>query len=172
MPGKATADLDEVSPARGMGTVMKHAKDGGSQLPHLSFRQQQILHCIIKGCHNKTIAYLLGIQLVTVKMHVGLLFKKLHVTNRTEAAVLGLVSFGGDLATECDPSRISTKRPGGLPDVADASLLRHATGQPKLAAIIPLTIPLIKHAASRSALPSSDGGVHDRTSKRSFPRRA
>ncbi|HEY0524537.1 MAG TPA: helix-turn-helix transcriptional regulator [Stellaceae bacterium] len=58
--------------------------------PDLSFRQQQILECLIKGYHNKTIATYLGIEVVTVKMHIGVLFKKLGVSNRTEAAVRGL----------------------------------------------------------------------------------
>ncbi|MFY1942856.1 helix-turn-helix domain-containing protein [Achromobacter xylosoxidans] len=56
----------------------------------LSSRQHEILQYIIEGHQNKTIADLLGIELVTVKMHVGLLFKKLGVTNRTMAAVRGV----------------------------------------------------------------------------------
>jgi DNA-binding CsgD family transcriptional regulator len=60
------------------------------EIPRLSSRQLEILACLIDGDHNKTIAHRLGIELVTVKMHVGLLFKKLGVTNRTKAAVLGL----------------------------------------------------------------------------------
>ncbi|GLU34973.1 helix-turn-helix transcriptional regulator [Trinickia caryophylli] len=58
--------------------------------PKLSSRQQQILVCIIRGYQNKAIADLLGIEIVTVKMHIGILFKKLGVTNRTKAAVRGM----------------------------------------------------------------------------------
>lgn len=59
-------------------------------VPKLSSRQQQILVCIIHGYQNKAIADLLGIEIVTVKMHIGILFKKLGVTNRTKAAVRGM----------------------------------------------------------------------------------
>jgi len=71
--------------------------------PDLSFRQQQILDCLIKGYHNKTIATYLGIEVVTVKMHIGVLFKKLGVSNRTEAAVRGLELYAkGPEPVSCD----------------------------------------------------------------------
>jgi DNA-binding CsgD family transcriptional regulator len=66
------------------------AQDNPEGAPRLSARQWQILRCLIKGHHNKTIAHQLGIEVVTVKMHIGILFKKLGVTNRTEAAVRGI----------------------------------------------------------------------------------
>lgn len=56
----------------------------------LSNRQLQILICIIEGCQNKVIANRLGIEIATVKMHVGVLFRKLGVSNRTSAAVRGM----------------------------------------------------------------------------------
>jgi DNA-binding CsgD family transcriptional regulator len=90
------------------------------QVRRLSRRQRQVLQYIVQGCHNKTIAHLLGIQPVTVKMHVGRLFKKLGVTNRTKAAVLGVALYDVDLATECDRSRFPRSRPGELADIADA----------------------------------------------------
>lgn len=58
--------------------------------PKLSSRQQEILSYIIQGYQNKAIADQLGIEIVTVKMHIGMLFKKLGVTNRTRAAVRGI----------------------------------------------------------------------------------
>jgi DNA-binding CsgD family transcriptional regulator len=61
--------------------------------PSLSYRQRQILDCLIRGYHNKTIAHHLGIEVVTVKMHIGILFRKLGVSNRTEAAVRGLALY-------------------------------------------------------------------------------
>jgi DNA-binding CsgD family transcriptional regulator len=66
--------------------VMKNIEE----IPDLSCRQRQILQCLIKGFHNKTIANYLHIEVVTVKMHIGVLFRKLGVTNRTEAAVRGI----------------------------------------------------------------------------------
>ncbi|WP_231748928.1 response regulator transcription factor [Burkholderia humptydooensis] len=64
--------------------------ESGQTPPKLSSRQQQILTYIIQGYQNKAIARLLGIEIVTVKMHIGVLFKKLGVRNRTTAAVRGI----------------------------------------------------------------------------------
>ncbi|AOK28262.1 helix-turn-helix transcriptional regulator [Burkholderia singularis] len=64
--------------------------ESGHAPPKLSSRQQQILIYIIRGYQNKAIAHLLGIEIVTVKMHIGVLFKKLGVRNRTTAAVRGI----------------------------------------------------------------------------------
>lgn len=72
---------------------MERGTNAVQDAPSLSFRQRQILDCIIKGYHNKTIAHHLGIEVVTVKMHIGVLFRKLGVTNRTEAAVRGLALY-------------------------------------------------------------------------------
>jgi len=41
------------------------------------------------GKPNKIIAYQLGVSEATVKVHVQHIFKKLGVTNRTQAAVAG-----------------------------------------------------------------------------------
>jgi DNA-binding NarL/FixJ family response regulator len=41
----------------------------------------------MKGVSNKEIARALGIELVTVKLHVGRIFRKLGVRNRTQAAL-------------------------------------------------------------------------------------
>jgi hypothetical protein len=46
-------------------------------------------------------------------MHLGLLFKKLGVTNRTEAAVLGIKFYGRQIApTRLEPSTNSEGRRG------------------------------------------------------------
>ncbi|MFY3307817.1 helix-turn-helix domain-containing protein [Achromobacter ruhlandii] len=71
-----------------------HGADAEPAFIPLSSRQHEILKYIIEGHQNKTIADLLGIELVTVKMHVGMLFKKLGVTNRTMAAVRGVELLG------------------------------------------------------------------------------
>lgn len=42
---------------------------------------------LVRGVSNKEIARALGIELVTVKMHVGNILRKLGVRNRTQAAV-------------------------------------------------------------------------------------
>ncbi|MGB3435921.1 helix-turn-helix domain-containing protein [Achromobacter sp.] len=90
-PGDAPEDAERRGAPRDHGEPEpdQDAEAGPAFVP-LSSRQQQILQYIIEGRQNKTIADLLGIELVTVKMHVGLLFKKLGVTNRTMAAVRGV----------------------------------------------------------------------------------
>ena len=67
-----------------------YPQEGDPPYIPLSSRQHEILQYIIEGHQNKTIADLLGIELVTFKMHIGMLFKKLGVTNRTMAAVRGV----------------------------------------------------------------------------------
>ena len=53
----------------------------------LTERQEDVARLLMKGVSNKEIARALGIELVTVKQHVGKIFRKLGVRNRTQAAV-------------------------------------------------------------------------------------
>ncbi len=87
--GDAREDAEGRTAAPGHGSGAHEADAEPAFIP-LSSRQHEILQYIIEGHQNKTIADLLGIELVTVKMHVGMLFKKLGVTNRTMAAVRGV----------------------------------------------------------------------------------
>jgi DNA-binding NarL/FixJ family response regulator len=68
----------------------------GGQKPGLTTREQDVLNFLVRGHTNQEIADRLGIQLVTVKLHMRNLSRKLGVRNRTEAALLarerGLVS--------------------------------------------------------------------------------
>ncbi|HEX3501631.1 MAG TPA: response regulator transcription factor [Stellaceae bacterium] len=56
----------------------------------LSDREMQILGCLINGAQNKQIANELQISEGTVKVHVKAILKKIHVQNRTQAAVWAL----------------------------------------------------------------------------------
>lgn len=56
----------------------------------LSGRELQILNLIVKGLSNKQIADSLGIAESTVKWHVNLIFGRLNVNDRTQAAVAAL----------------------------------------------------------------------------------
>jgi two-component system, NarL family, nitrate/nitrite response regulator NarL len=58
------------------------------QLP--SPRETEILHYLIEGCSNKTIARQLGITEATVKVHVKGLLRKIRAANRTQAAIWAL----------------------------------------------------------------------------------
>jgi DNA-binding NarL/FixJ family response regulator len=58
-----------------------------SELTQLTDRQKQILRHISNGDSNKMIAYSLNISEQTVKVHLGEIFKKIKVFNRTQAVI-------------------------------------------------------------------------------------
>ena len=68
----------------------------------LTRREREVLELIAAGRSNKRIAFELGIAEKTVKTHVGHVFAKLGVTDRTQAALIavrsGLVSGDGGSA--------------------------------------------------------------------------
>jgi two-component system, NarL family, response regulator DegU len=53
----------------------------------LSPRQNEILMLVAQGHANKMIAYQLGMSEKTVKNHLTIVFRKLNVESRTQAAV-------------------------------------------------------------------------------------
>ncbi|SDF76823.1 two component transcriptional regulator, LuxR family [Limimonas halophila] len=55
---------------------------------HLTSREMAILALLGQGADNRTISSMLGISEASVKGHLRSLFRKLHVRNRTEAAIL------------------------------------------------------------------------------------
>jgi DNA-binding NarL/FixJ family response regulator len=57
-----------------------------ARLAKLTDRELQILGCLARGASNKQIARELGITDTTVKVHLRMIFKKLGVSNRTQAA--------------------------------------------------------------------------------------
>jgi DNA-binding NarL/FixJ family response regulator len=62
------------------------AEESASRLSRLTDRELQILGCLARGASNKHIARDLGITDTTVKVHLRMIFKKLGVSNRTQAA--------------------------------------------------------------------------------------
>jgi DNA-binding NarL/FixJ family response regulator len=58
-----------------------------TELDQLTDRQKQILAHISNGDSNKMIAYSLNISEQTVKVHLGEIFKKIKVFNRTQAVI-------------------------------------------------------------------------------------
>jgi DNA-binding NarL/FixJ family response regulator len=58
-----------------------------SEASQLTDRQKQILAHISNGDSNKMIAYSLNISEQTVKVHLGEIFKKIKVFNRTQAVI-------------------------------------------------------------------------------------
>jgi two-component system, NarL family, nitrate/nitrite response regulator NarL len=59
-----------------------------SAMSKLSHREIEVLKGVCNGLQNKEIAHVLGIQEVTVKMHVRAVINKLGARNRTHAAML------------------------------------------------------------------------------------
>jgi len=57
-------------------------------LENLTERQQEVLLLLRQGKSNKYIAYEIGVEESTVKVHVREIMKKLHATNRTHAAYI------------------------------------------------------------------------------------
>lgn len=61
-------------------------------LPKLTPREQEVLALMARGRRNKAIAKALVITERTVKVHVGNIFNKLNVSNRTEAVAVAMQS--------------------------------------------------------------------------------
>ena len=67
-------------------TTVKNKKD----LPPLTAREKEVLALTAKGANNKEIAEKLVLREVNVKSHLNNIFKKLNVTNRTQAVLLAM----------------------------------------------------------------------------------
>jgi len=66
-----------------------HPADGvADRLRHLTERQTEILRLVAEGLSNKEVALRLELQEKTVKHHMTGVLSKLHVRNRTEAALM------------------------------------------------------------------------------------
>jgi DNA-binding CsgD family transcriptional regulator len=67
----------------------------------LSLREIQVLTLASRGSTNSQIADGLGVSVHAVKWHLASVYRKLRVTNRTEAAVV-FVSAGGETTAPTD----------------------------------------------------------------------
>jgi two-component system, NarL family, nitrate/nitrite response regulator NarL len=72
------------------GRLMSRGGAGSEHSNGLSDRETQILGCLVSGAQNKQIAYELKISDGTVKVHLKAILKKIHVQNRTQAAIWAL----------------------------------------------------------------------------------
>jgi two-component system nitrate/nitrite response regulator NarL len=66
------------------------ADDGNGNGGCLSDRESEILSCLVNGNSNKGIANSLNLTEGTVKVHLKTILKKIHVRNRTQAAIWAL----------------------------------------------------------------------------------
>lgn len=65
------------------------------QLANLTRREQDVLSRLVRGYSNKRIANEIGTKEITVAFHLRGVFKKLGVSNRTEAVAKALSTTGG-----------------------------------------------------------------------------
>jgi DNA-binding NarL/FixJ family response regulator len=70
---------------------MGEGEFGGERAPvGLTSRQWAVLRELVAGRSNKEIAKILGIEEITVKVHLQAVFKRLQVSNRTQAATYAM----------------------------------------------------------------------------------
>jgi DNA-binding NarL/FixJ family response regulator len=79
-PRRVLANLLELSSAEGR-------RPGAVDDPKFTQREAQVLKLLVEGHPNRVIAQALGIDLATVKKHVGTLMRKVGVKNRIELSV-------------------------------------------------------------------------------------
>ncbi len=81
MPSYHADDVEPQSPA-GSNVVLLESL-------HFTPRENEVLSFLVEGASNKDIARALGLQVVTVKLHVRGICRKMAVKNRTQAALMG-----------------------------------------------------------------------------------
>ncbi|MGE0152154.1 MAG: response regulator [Reyranellaceae bacterium] len=76
---------------RGPNMAAGEGEMGGDRAPvGLTSRQWAVLRELVAGRSNKEIAKILGIEEITVKVHLQAVFKRLQVSNRTQAATYAM----------------------------------------------------------------------------------
>jgi signal transduction histidine kinase len=78
----------EVRSKPGEGTTLKARFPLTSPTVMLTNREQEVLRLLVNGATNRTIARQLSVSIETVKSHVHHIMQKLHVSGRTQAAVI------------------------------------------------------------------------------------
>jgi DNA-binding NarL/FixJ family response regulator len=89
-------------------TQNRHAGGFSDTFGALSDREFEILGLVGKGLSNAVISKRLFISLRTVKVHLYKIYQKLHVENRTQAALLMLNSYRQQAAVDLTPGRETT----------------------------------------------------------------
>lgn len=92
VPGEVIDAIQKRSAATMLGAEIDSAP---YPLHRLTDREREVLRHLIEGKPNKSIAIALGVQEVTVKLHIRKLLRKLRVTNRTQAVTVALQSGWG-----------------------------------------------------------------------------
>ena len=71
-------------------TLRRRAENRASEFELLTKRELQVLELLSEGLLNKEIAYKLDISEKTVKNHISNIFKKINVSDRTQAAIYAI----------------------------------------------------------------------------------
>jgi two-component system nitrate/nitrite response regulator NarL len=91
LPPPGIEDNDGLTPASVCAATQR--SPGTAAAPQLSGREKCILRCVFEGHSNKCIARKIDLTEATVKAHVKAIFRKLHVSNRTQAAIWAMNNF-------------------------------------------------------------------------------
>ncbi len=83
-PSMASKLLHEFS------NIQKHEDEKAKHYEALTSREKEVLACIAKAMSNKEIAAQLFISDKTVKNHLSHIFRKLHINDRTSAALMAV----------------------------------------------------------------------------------
>jgi len=98
----------------------------GASGSNLSAREVDILRCLVEGEPNKVISRRLSIADATVKVHIKAILRKLHVRNRTQAAIWA-VNRGLANEPEESPSAYPALAPTTLAPAAISSQIAIGT---------------------------------------------
>jgi DNA-binding NarL/FixJ family response regulator len=78
----------EIHSAPGAGTTLKARFPLTQSSAILTEREREVLRLMVEGLTNRAISERLSISLETVKSHVHHIMQKMHVKDRTQAAVV------------------------------------------------------------------------------------
>jgi DNA-binding NarL/FixJ family response regulator len=87
---RAAHDGEAVIDPKAAGRLLDVLSEAGPDTHGLTPREREVLALLCHGLSNKRIAGELGLAEKTVKTHVGHIFGKLGVTDRTQAALIAL----------------------------------------------------------------------------------
>src|SRR5215469_7620873 len=65
----------------------RHIQQPSAEVEKLTPREHEVLALLAKGCLYKEISDALGISINTMRTHLKVIYEKLHVHSRTEAAL-------------------------------------------------------------------------------------
>lgn len=106
--------MNKAEAFRWLATWMDAHSSSNSTSPRIdviSAREMEVLALMVRGASNKELAQALNISIQTVKNHVSSIMRKLHVQDRTQAAVLALRRGWVRLEETSDSASFATSAP-------------------------------------------------------------